>query len=197
MNRKQKSLQRKQVRMSTTALGDDDAIYARITKHNGNRSFIGIIFDQKNNRHIPDVKMKILSKRAPRVEVPSVVNIALAEDIDPDDENPRNKWGTKNWEILVPLTDKEIKVLKKEGKISDVLTASADVDADTVKEVDRRTKQGMSSALEDLDLGIEFDRGEDEEKSGEIKKDDKKLNKHGTKKTHTVEDTEDVDVDAI
>lgn len=197
LSKSAKSKDRKQKIRASTALEDDDAIYARPTKSIGNRYFIGIVYDHKNNRHYTDVKMKVMGKSAPRIQVPSVVNVTLSQDMDPDDTQVNSRYGSEIWEIVVPLTEKEIKVLKKEGKISDVLTACADISADTVKEVDRRSKLGISNTLDELDIGIEFERDPDQEEE-ETKRNDKKLNKHGGgKKTHTVIEDDDVDVDAI
>lgn len=195
MNRKQKSLQRKQVLLSNTAISDDTAVYARVTKHLGNRSFLITVYDEKNKRHFTDVKAKVLSKRAPRISVPSVVNVTLAED--PDPEEKESQWGNKSWEILVPLDDKAVKQLKKEGRISEVLASSADISTDNIKNVDAMAKKGLgSSALDNLDFGIEFEREEDDADT-ELKNTDKrdKVSKHKERVLKT-EDAE-VDIDAI
>jgi hypothetical protein len=195
VTRKQKSLQRKQTHLSNTAVSDDKAVYARVTKHLGNRSFLITIYDEKNNRHLTDVKAKVLSKRAPRITVPSVVNVTLAEDPDPEESNVEFKWGTKNWEIIVPLDEKMIKQLKREGRISEVLASTADISADTIKNVDVMTKKGLS-AFGDLDFGIEFEREEDDAEE-ELKNTDKKdkVSKHKERVLKT-EDA-DIDIDAI
>lgn len=195
VTRKQKSLQRKQTHLSNTAVSDDKAVYARVTKHLGNRSFLITIYDEKNNRHLTDVKAKVLSKRAPRITVPSVVNVTLAEDPDPEESNVEFKWGTKNWEIIVPLDEKMIKQLKREGRISEVLASTADISADTIKNVDVMTKKGLS-AFGDLEFGIEFEREEDDAEE-ELKNTDKKdkISKHKERVLKT-EDA-DIDIDAI
>lgn len=196
ITRKQKSLQRKQVLLSSTAVSDDTAVYARVTKHLGNRSFLITIYDEKNKRHLTDVKAKVLSKRAPRITVPSVVNVTLAEDDDPEDKNPESTWATKNWEIIVPLDDKAVKQLKKEGRISEVLASTADISTENIKNVDSMAKKGLgSTAMDTLDFGIEFEREEDEEP--EVKNTDKreKVSKHKERVLKTEDD--DVDIDAI
>jgi hypothetical protein len=196
VSRKQKSLLRKQIHLSNAAVSDDTAVYARVTKHLGNRSFLITIYDEKNNRHLTDVKAKVLSKRAPRITVPSVVNVTLAEDPDPEDSIAESKWGTKSWEILVPLDEKTVKQLKKDGRISEVLASTADISTDTIKNVDSMTKKGFGSvALDDLDFGIEFEREEEPEE--DVKNTDKKdkVGKHKARVLKT-EDA-DVDIDAI
>jgi hypothetical protein len=196
VSRKQKSLQRKQTLLSSAAVSDDTAVYARVTRHLGNRSFLITVYDEKNNRHLTDVKAKVLSKRAPRITVPSVVNVTLAEEMDPDDSNAESKWGTKNWEIIVPLDEKTVKQLKKEGRISEVLASSADISSETIKNVDIMTKKGLgANALDDLEFGIEFERAEDD--AEEVKNTDKKekVSKHKERVLKT-EDAE-VDIDAI
>ncbi len=196
MSRKQKSLQRKQITLSTTALSDETAVYARVTKHQGNRSFLITIFDQKNNRHLTDVKARVPSKRAPKILVPSVVNVALAEDDDPDDENPEQNWGSKTWEILTPLDERSVKQLKKDGRISEVLASTAEISIETIKNVDSMTKKGLgSTALDDLDMGIEFERDEgDEDTETNTDKRDK-VSKHKARVLRP--DSDDVDIDAI
>ncbi len=196
MSRKQKSLQRKQINLSNNALGDETAVYARVTKHQGNRSFLITIFDQKNNRHLTDIKAKVLSKRAPKITIPSVVNVALAEDDDPGDTNPEQSWGSKTWEILTPLDEKSIKQLKKEGRISDILASTAEISADTIKNADKMAKMGLgSSAFDALDGGIEFDREEEESElqSNTDKRD--KVSKHKERVLRTEDD--DINIDAI
>jgi hypothetical protein len=196
VSKKQKSLQRKQTRLSSTAVSDETAVYARVTKHLGNRSFLITIYDEKNNRHLTDIKAKVLSKRAPRISVPSVVNVTLAEDPDPEDSNAESKWGNKSWEIIVPLDEKAVKQLKKEGRISEVLAASAEISSDTIKNVDLMAQKGFAStALADIDLGFEFDREAEEEP--EVANTDKreKVGKHKVRVLKT-EDA-DVDIDAI
>ncbi len=195
VSRKQKSLQRKQVTLSNTALSDDGAVYARVTKHLGNRSFLITIYDEQNNRHLTDIKAKVLSKRAPKIAVPSVVNVTLAEDDDPEEKNPHQSWATKSWEIITPLDEKSVKQLKKEGRISEILSSSAEISAETVKEVDRRLKAGLSSGMDMVDVGIEFDY-EEEEKPEETTVDKKdKVSKHKARVLKTEDD--EVDVDAI
>lgn len=196
MNRKQKSLHRKQILLSNTAISDDTAVYARVTKHLGNRSFLVTIYDEKNNRHVTDVKAKVLSKRAPRIAVPSVVNVTLSEDPDPEEKGKNSQWGNKSWEILVPLDEKAVKQLKKEGRISEVLASTADISTDNIKNVDEMAKKGFgSSAIDNLDFGIEFDHGEDDE--DDIKNTEKKdkISKHKDRVLKTEGD--DVDIDAI
>lgn len=196
MSRKQKSLQRKQITFSTTALSDETAIYARATKHLGNRSFLITIYDQKNNRHLTDIKARVPSKRAPKILIPSVVNVALAEDDDPEDENPEQSWASKTWEILTPLDEKSVKQLKKDGRISDILASTAEISTETIKNVDSMTKKGLgSTALDYLDDGIEFDR-EEEEKELEANTDKRdKVSKHKARVLRP--DTDDVNIDAI
>lgn len=196
ITKKQKSLQRKQIHLTSTAVSDETAVYARVTKHLGNRSFLVTLYDEKNNRHFTDVKAKLLSKRAPRITVPSVVNVTLAEDPDPEEKNSESKWGEKNWEIIVPLDEKSVRQLKKEGRISEILASTADISSDTIKNVDAMTKKGLgSNALDGVDFGIEFEREEEEEP--EIKNTDKreKVSKHKERVLKT-EDA-DVDIDAI
>jgi hypothetical protein len=196
MSRKQKSLQRKQITLSTNALGDETAIYARVTKHQGNRSFLITIFDQKNNRHLTDVKARVPSKRAPKITIPSVVNVALAEDDDPADKHPEQSWASKTWEILTPLDEKSVKQLKKEGRISEIIASNAEISSDTIKNVDSLKKKGLgSSAMDDLDFGIEFEReGDDEEVETNTDKRDK-ISKHKERVLRAEDD--EVDVDAI
>lgn len=196
ITKKQKSLQRKQIHLSSTAISDETAVYARVTRHLGNRSFLITIYDEKNKRHLTDVKAKVLSKRAPRITVPCVVNVTLAEEPDPEEKNAESKWAEKNWEILVPLDDKSVKQLKKDGRISEVLASTADISSENIKNVDAMTKKGLgSTALDTLDFGIEFEREEDEEP--EVKNTDKreKVSKH-TARVLKTEDA-DVDIDAI
>jgi hypothetical protein len=196
MSRKQKSLQRKQITLSTNALGDETAIYARVTKHQGNRSFLITIFDQKNNRHLTDVKARVPSKRAPKITIPSVVNVALAEDDDPADKHPEQSWASKTWEILTPLDEKSVKQLKKDGRISEIIASNAEISSDTIKNVDSLKKKGLgSSAMDDLDFGIEFEReGDDEEVETNTDKRDK-VSKHKERVLRTEDD--EVDIDAI
>jgi hypothetical protein len=196
MSRKQKSLQRKQITLSTNALSDETAVYARVTKHQGNRSFLITIYDQKNNRHLTDVKARVPSKRAPKITIPSVVNVALPEDNDPDDSFPEHSWGSKTWEILTPLDEKAVKQLKKEGRISEILASTAEISIDTIKNVDSMTKKGLgSTALNDLDFGIEFER-EEEEKEPETNTDKRdKVSKHKARVLRTEDD--EVNIDAI
>ena len=196
ITKKQKSLLRKQTRLSTTAVSDDTAVYARVTKHLGNRSFLITIYDEKNNRHLTDVKAKVLSKRAPRITVPSVVNVTLAEDDDPDDSNAESRWGTKNWEILVPLDEKAVKQLKKEGRISEVLASSTDISSETIKNVDLMIGKGLgSTALGNLDLGFEFDREQDEEEDSTVTDKKEKVSKFKARVLKA--DSDEVDIDAI
>jgi hypothetical protein len=196
ITKKQKSLLRKQTRLSTTAVSDETAVYARVTKHLGNRSFLITIYDEKNNRHLTDVKAKVLSKRAPRITVPSVVNVTLAEDDDPDDSNAESRWGTKNWEILVPLDEKAVKQLKKEGRISEVLASSTDISSDTIKNVDLMIGKGLgSTALGNLDLGFEFDREQEEEDDSTVTDKKEKVSKFKARVLKA--DSDEVDIDAI
>jgi hypothetical protein len=196
ITKKQKSLLRKQTRLSTTAVSDDTAVYARVTKHLGNRSFLITIYDEKNNRHLTDVKAKVLSKRAPRITVPSVVNVTLAEDDDPDDSNAESRWGTKNWEILVPLDEKAVKQLKKEGRISEVLASSTDISSETIKNVDLMIGKGLgSTALGNLDLGFEFDRELEEEEDSTVTDKKEKVSKFKARVLKA--DSDEVDIDAI
>jgi hypothetical protein len=196
ITKKQKSLLRKQTRLSTTAASDETAVYARVTKHLGNRSFLITIYDEKNNRHLTDVKAKVLSKRAPRITVPSVVNVTLAEDDDPDDSNAESRWGTKNWEILVPLDEKAVKQLKKEGRISEVLASSTDISSETIKNVDLMIGKGLgSTALGNLDLGFEFDREQEEEDDSTVTDKKEKVSKFKARVLKA--DSDEVDIDAI
>lgn len=196
ITKKQKSLLRKQTRLSTTAVSDETAVYARVTKHLGNRSFLITIYDEKNNRHLTDVKAKVLSKRAPRITVPSVVNVTLAEDDDPDDSNAESRWGTKNWEILVPLDEKAVKQLKKEGRISEVLASSTDISSETIKNVDLMIGKGLgSTALGNLDLGFEFDREQEEEDDSTVTDKKEKVSKFKARVLKA--DSDEVDIDAI
>lgn len=197
VTKKQKSLQRKQTLLSNTAVSDDRAVYARVTKHLGNRSFLVTIFDEKNNRHVTDVKAKVLSKRMTRITVPSVVNVTLAEDPDPEESNAEFKWGTKNWEIIVPIDEKTVRQLKKEGRISEVIASTADISTENIKNVDAFRKNGLGSTVIDgLDFGIEFEREGDDEGS-ELKNTEKKdkVSKHKERVLKTEGD--EVDIDAI
>jgi SAM-dependent MidA family methyltransferase len=195
ITKKQKSLQRKQTTLSNTALSDETAVYARVTKHLGNRSFLITIFDEKNNRHVTDVKARVLSKRMPRIVVPSVVNVALAEGRDPEDSNAEFKWGTKNWEIIIPIDEKTVRQLKKDGHISEVLASSSEISAENIKNVDEMLKKGLGSNM--IDYGFEFERGEEEETdvttANTVKKD--KASKHTERVLRSEND--EVDIDAI
>ena len=154
------------------------------------------IFDQKNNRHLTDVKARVPSKRAPKILVPSVVNVALAEDDDPDDTNPEQSWASKTWEILTPLDDYSVKQLKRDGRISEILASTAEISIETIKNVDSMTKKGLGSiALDTLDSGIEFER-EEEEKELQTNTDKRdKVSKHKARVLRTEDD--DVNIDAI
>jgi hypothetical protein len=193
VTKKQKSLQRKQTLLSNTAVSDEKAVYARVTKHLGTRSFLVTIFDEKNNRHVTDVKAKVLSKRMTRITVPSVVNVTLAEDPDPEESNAEFKWGTKNWEIIVPIDEKTVRQLKKEGRISEVIASTADISTENIKNVDALRKSGLGSTVIDgLDFGIEFEREEDEE--SELKNTEKKdkVSKHKERVLKTEDDEVDI-----
>lgn len=195
VTKKQKSLQRKQTHLSNTAVSDETAIYARVTKHLGNRSFLVTIFDEKNNRHVTDVKAKVLSKRMPRIIVPSVVNVALPEDDDPEDSDAGFKWGTKTWEIIIPIDEKTVRQLKKDGRISEVLASSSEISAENIKNVDEMVKKGLGSNV--MDYGFEFERDEEEEtdvtSANTVKKD--KVSKHTERVLKSEND--EVDIDAI
>lgn len=196
ISKKQRRQNSSQKKATDIALSDDSAVYAKVTHRLGNKWFSVVIYDEKNRRHIPDIKAKIQSRNTARVELSSVVNVALAEDDDPDDENPQNSWATKNWEIISPLDEQTVRQLKKDGKISDVLATSTAVSVDTLKEVDRRLKAGV--ATEDMmdDGGIEFVRDEPEEEDAKVLQKKDKTSKKGMARVLRTED-DDVNIDAI
>jgi hypothetical protein len=196
ISKKQRRQNSSQKKATDIALSDDSAVYAKVTHRLGNKWFSVVIYDEKNRRHIPDIKAKIQSRNTARVELSSVVNVALAEDDDPDDDNPQNSWATKNWEIISPLDEQTVRQLKKDGKISDVLATSTAVSVDTLKEVDRRLKAGV--ATEDMmdDGGIEFVRDEPEEEDAKVLQKKDKTSKKGMARVLRTED-DDVNIDAI
>ncbi len=196
ISKKQRRQNTSQKKATDIALSDDSAVYAKVTHRLGNKWFSVVIYDEKNRRHIPDIKAKIHSRNTARVELSSVVNVALAEDDNPDDDNPQNSWATKNWEIISPLDEQTVRQLKKDGKISDVLATSTAVSVDTLKEVDRRLKAGV--ATEDMmdDGGIEFVRDEAEEEDTKVLQKKDKTSKKGMARVLRTED-DDVNIDAI
>jgi hypothetical protein len=196
ISKKQRRQNTSQKKATDIALSDDSAVYAKVTHRLGNKWFSVVIYDEKNRRHIPDIKAKIQSRNTARVELSSVVNVALAEDDDPDDDNPQNSWATKNWEIISPLDEQTVRQLKKDGKISDVLATSTAVSVDTLKEVDRRLKAGV--ATEDMmdDGGIEFVRDEAEDEDAKVLQKKDKTSKKGMARVLRTED-DDVNIDAI
>ncbi len=197
LSKKQRRQNSSQKRATVIALSDETAIYGKVTGKHGDRWFSVTIYDEKNNRHIPEVKAHIISKKnTARVEISSIVNLALSEDDDPDDPNPQRNWGSKKWEIITPLDDGAVKQLKKDGRISDILLMRDAMDAKTIREMDTLVSKGIST--DRYDLGIEFERDEPEvtEDTNTKKKD--KVSKKGEARTHRViDDDGEVDVDAI